>query len=140
VVPVPVDLADESVRLGAVRRAVDELEANGALAAGAAIFALADRMPPALARVFTRGLRAERIANLAGAILSGPIASRFLCGRRLLSVHPFVPLIDGVGLSFATYAYAGTLYVGLNADSDLLPDLDKLRLALEQSFAELMRI
>ncbi|MGH9889262.1 MAG: WS/DGAT domain-containing protein, partial [bacterium] len=106
----------------------------------AALFALADRLPPALARIFTRGLRAERIANLAGAIVAGPIASRFLCGRRVLSVHPFVPLVDGVGLSFATYAYAGSLFVGLAADADLLPDLDKLRLALEQSFAELMRL
>lgn len=140
VIPIPIDLADETLRLAAVRRAVHDLEARGAMAAGAALFAIADRLPPALARAFARGLRAERIANLVGAIVEGPAESRFLCGRRLLSVHPFVPLIDGVGLGFAAYAYAGTLFIGLNADADLVPDLDKLRLALEQSFAELMRI
>jgi diacylglycerol O-acyltransferase len=139
-VPIPVDIGDEALRLCAVRRAVHDLEARGARADGAALFAIADRLPPALAHAVARRLHAERIANLAGAIVEGPAEPRFLCGRRLLSVHPFVPLVDGVGLGFATYTYAGTLFAGLSADSDLVPDLDKLRLSLEQSFAALMRI
>ena len=139
VVPIPLDLADEVLRLGAVVRAVRGCEARGANSLSTALFELADRLPPVVTRALARGLRLERFANVIAADVDGPHEERWLCGRRLLAVHPFIPIIDGIGLSFATYAYAGGLFVGINADADLVPDLDKLRLELEQSFAALSR-
>lgn len=140
VVPVPIEIADEVVRLGAVVRALRVEQARDAGgSASTALLGLADRLPRFFTRALARGLRLERLANVVSATLEGPREARWLCGQRLLAVHPFFPVVDGVGLSFASYSYAGRLFVGLNADADLVTDLDKLRLELESSFASLLR-
>jgi WS/DGAT/MGAT family acyltransferase len=139
VVPVNIGIGDEGVRLDAVVRAARECEARGSYSASTTLLELADRLPPFVSRALARGLRLERFANVIAAGGDGPREARWLCGQRLLAVHPFLPIVDGIGLSFATYAYAGGLFVGINADADLVPDLDKLRLELEQSFAALSR-
>ena len=78
-----------------------------------------------------------RIANLVLTNVPGPLEIRYLCGREVVSIDPLVPIVDGMGLGIAVLSYAGKLHVGLHADAAGVPDLDKLRLALEESFSSL---
>ena len=45
---------------------------------------------------------------------------------RVEELLPIVPVVDGIGLGIAVFSYDGWLQVGLNADADLVPDLEKL--------------
>ena len=70
--------------------------------------------------------------------MPGPKQTRWLCGARALELRPLVPLADGLGLGLAVFSYDGWLHIGLAADADLLPDLEKLEQSLEEAFASLL--
>jgi hypothetical protein len=140
VVSVPIASADERSRFGALVSALRGSDARGgARPASALPLDLVGRLPPIVARMLAGGLRPERLANVFAATIDGPREPRWLCGRSLIALHPFLPVVDGIGLSFATYAYSGKLFVGIQTDADLVPDLDKLRLEFEHSFQALSR-
>jgi hypothetical protein len=86
-----------------------------------------------------RRLGIGRLANVISTNVPGPRETRWLCGQRVEALYPIVPITDGIGLGIAVFSYAGTLYVGINADADLVPDLEKLRSGIETAFAELTR-
>jgi hypothetical protein len=56
----------------------------------------------------------------------GPRAPFFTGGARLLEVWPLAPVYHMLGLNVAAFSYKGTMHVGLVADADLVPDLDRL--------------
>jgi diacylglycerol O-acyltransferase len=58
-------------------------------------------------------------------------------GAEMLAVYPLVPLMPHTGLGVAVFSYNGTLFWGLNAEPDLLPDLPLFRRALEASLESL---
>jgi hypothetical protein len=78
-----------------------------------------------------------RIANVIATNVPGPREARYLCSSRVEAIHPIVPIADGLGLGLAVLSYAGTLYIGLNADPALVPDLEKLGRSIDAAFAEL---
>jgi hypothetical protein len=47
-----------------------------------------------------------------------------------------VPLFENQGLAIALFSYVDRLFVGLNADWDLVPDLDRVADDLRAAFAE----
>ena len=137
--PLAVDVPDDGLRLDVLKRLTSERDSRATRAPLDALLDLVARLPDSLAATFWRGIRFDRLANVLAATAQGPSEARWLCGQRLVAVYPFLPLLDGVGLSVATYTYDGALFVGIQADADRIPDLDKLRLALEESFSALLR-
>lgn len=85
------------------------------------------------------GLRLGRLANLVATNVPGPRETRWLCGRQVEALFPIVPIVDGIGLGIAVFSYDGWLHVGLNADAELIPDLDKLAAGIETAFVRLAR-
>jgi len=63
----------------------------------------------------------------------GPPIPLYLLGCRALSMQPLVPLFPGVGIGVAVLSYDGTLFWGLQADYDLVPDLERFADDLEAS-------
>jgi diacylglycerol O-acyltransferase len=55
----------------------------------------------------------------------------------MLEIYPVVPLLDGLGLGIALFSYDGKLCWGVNADWDLVPDLDRFVTCVEEAFDEL---
>jgi hypothetical protein len=70
----------------------------------------------------------------------GPQVPFYTGGARLLEVWPFVPLYHMLGLNVALVSYDGGVHVGLNADRDLVPDLDRFAKHLEHAAAEYLAI
>jgi len=136
-VPLAVDVEDEVARLSATRAITTRLKSAGAWTGIDALLQLLDDLPPGLVAMVGRGLGSVRIANLIATNVPGPREARFLCSRRVDAIYPIVPIADGLGLGLAVFSYAGTLYVGLNADPLLVPDLEKLGRSIEAAFAEL---
>jgi diacylglycerol O-acyltransferase len=138
-VPLAVDVEDEVARLAATRSITTRLKADVAWTGIDALLKLLDEVPPGLVALLGRGIRNVRIANLIATNVPGPRETRFLCSRRVDAIYPIVPIADGLGLGLAVFSYAGTLYIGLNADPALVPDLEKLGRAIESAFDELRR-
>ncbi len=137
-VPLAVDLSDERSRLSATRAITERLKSNQSWTGIDHLLQMMDELPAGLVSLVGRSIRGTRLANLVATNVPGPREQRYLCGRKVEEIYPIVPIVDGMGLGLAVFSYNGTLYVGLNADSDLIPDLDKLAMAIEESFARLV--
>jgi WS/DGAT/MGAT family acyltransferase len=75
--------------------------------------------------------------NLIVTNVPGPDVPLYLLGARMLAGVPLVPLFERQGLGIAILSYDDGLCVGLNADWDLVPDLEELSEAVDDAFAEL---
>jgi diacylglycerol O-acyltransferase len=137
-VPLAADIAEEPPRLAATRAITQRLRAGGAWTGIDALLELLDGLPPGLVALAGRSLGTHRIANVVATNVRGPAEERWLCGERVEALYPLVPIADGIGLGLAVFSYDGWLQVGLNADAGLVPDLDKLRQGIEESFARLL--
>ena len=60
-----------------------------------------------------------------------------LDGAKLREVYPIVPLAHGQAFGIALSAYQGRVHVGLHADRQAVPDLNRLAAALPKALATL---
>lgn len=137
-VPLAVDPLDEVARLAATCAATGRLKTSGAWTGIDALLELVDALPAPLVAAVGRRLRLGRLANLIATNVPGPKQTRWLCGAKVEELRPLVPIADGMGLGLAVFSYDGWLQVGLNADPELVPDLEKLERGLEEAFAALL--
>jgi WS/DGAT/MGAT family acyltransferase len=137
-VPLAVDPPDEAARLVATRAATGRLKSSGAWTGIDALLELVDGLPAPLVAWAGRRLRLGRLANVIATNVPGPKETRWLCGAKVEELRPLVPISDGMGLGLAVFSYDGWLQVGLAADADLVPDLEKLERSLEEAFAALL--
>ena len=126
----PTNLADPGDRLGAMhesmRAAKDQHDAIPAsLLADVSQFAM-----PVLAnqawRLSARLRLLERVGpfNLIISNVPGPRVPLYLAGAELLAYYPVSAVVDGQGLNITVMSYRDTLFFGLIACRDLVPDLD----------------
>jgi hypothetical protein len=137
-VPLAVDPASELARLAATRATTERLKTSGAWTGIDALLELVDGLPAALVASVGQRLSLGRLANVVATNVPGPKQARWLCGARALELRPLVPIADGLGLGLAVFSYDGWLQIGLSADADLVPDLEKLECSLEEAFATLL--
>jgi WS/DGAT/MGAT family acyltransferase len=137
-VPLAVDPASEVTRLAATRATTERLKSDGAWTGIDALLELVDGLPPALVATVGQRFSLGRLANVIATNVPGPRETRWLCGQRVLELRPLVPLADGLGLGLAVFSYDGALHVGLRADADLVPDVEKLERELEAAYAALV--
>ncbi len=137
-VPLAVDPTDEVPRLAATRAATTRLKSSGAWTGIDALLELVDGLPAPLVALVGRRIRLGRLANVIATNVPGPRETRWLCGTRVEELRPIVPICDGMGLGLAVFSYDGWLHVGLNADGDRVPNLEKLERGIEKAFAALV--
>jgi WS/DGAT/MGAT family acyltransferase len=136
-VPLPTDLEREPPRLSVMSRICAQLRAHEAWSGIEDLLELLERAPSWLLRAGARALPLERVANLVATHVPGPRQPRTLFGAPVADIHPVVPIAHGMGLGVAALSYADRLQVTLHADADQIPDLDKLRLGMEEAFSAL---
>lgn len=139
IVDLPVWEKDAVVRFGRIREATATLAAGeGALRASA----LVEGDTWFGGRLLALGARAQAShtpVNMTIINVPGAQVPLYFEGARLLEVYGQVPLREYHGLDVAVTSYDGRLCFGLNADFDLVRDLDRFVLALRGAFAELVR-
>jgi len=67
----------------------------------------------------------------------GPPVPLYAMGRRLVAIYPYVPLAGGIRVSIGVVSYLDTLYFGVTADFDAMPDLETLTQGVRLGFDEL---
>lgn len=139
VVDLPVWEKDVVVRFERIREATRGLsESAGALPAGALLEG-ETWFGGRLLALGARALSSRTPVNLTITNAPGAQLPLTFKGARLLETYGLAPLREHHGLGIAVMSYDGRLFFGLNGDFDLVPDLDRFALALEGSFAELLR-
>jgi WS/DGAT/MGAT family acyltransferase len=133
----PVGIADPVARLRAVSREMNELKDRGQARASALFMSLVGQLPAPVEALMGRLLGGQSLVNTVCTNVPGPQGQRTLLGRRVLEIHPIVPLFQGMGLEFAILSYGGRLSITAAADPDLVPDARAIEGALATSFREL---
>ncbi|MGZ6793501.1 MAG: WS/DGAT domain-containing protein, partial [Mycobacteriales bacterium] len=140
VAELPVDVADPLERLQAVRVELDRLKASGEAQAGELVTSAAGLVPPLLLSVGLYGgfrLPQRQLATVTTNV-PGPPVPLWALGRRLRSLHPFVPIADRVRTGVAITSYDGALSFGVTVDADSTPDLGVLTGGIETALADLL--
>jgi diacylglycerol O-acyltransferase len=132
-VPLATDRADRWERLETMVAACDSAKAQErAVGYGAMASAVSEAVPPAVAgRAMRLGaqlgaVRRLRPANLVISNVPGPTVPLYFAGMRMEAVYPIGPVVDGVALNITVQSYRNSLFVGLNACSTVVPDVDSL--------------
>ena len=133
----PIDEANPAERLRLVSRTTKGAkQQHGALGANT-IAELAELAPAGVAtlaaRLYTRTRAADRHRPIWNAVVSnvpGPRFPLYYNGAKVEAVYPLGPPHEMCGLNITLFSYLDTIFVGLNADRDLVPDVDTLGAAL----------
>jgi len=136
-VPLATQVENEIDRLAVTRSITAELKQGGSSRGISILLDSLELVPVPLFAWLTRRIRLTGVANLIATNVPGPREQRFLGGLQVESIYPIVPITDGLGLGLAVFSYAGGLHIGLNADAERVPDLDKLRVGIEEAYQRL---
>ena len=143
-VALPVDEADPIQRLRRISTSTaGAKEQHGALGAGT-LQQLAELAPGGVAslaaRVYTRTRAADRhrpIWNLVVSNVPGPRFPLYCAGAKVEGFYPVGPIHEMVGLNVTLFSYQERVFVGINADRGLLPDVDEVREGMREALDEL---
>jgi diacylglycerol O-acyltransferase / wax synthase len=82
----------------------------------------------------------ERVSpyNLIISNVPGPNVPLYLAGAKLLAYYPVSAITDGQGLNITVMSYCGTMFFGLVASRELMPDLDVLAGYLRTELDEML--
>ena len=79
-----------------------------------------------------QALYATRLFNVTITNVPGPQQTLYAFGAPLREIHPLVPLAAEHAVGVAAASYDGSVFFGVVADRDTVPDLDVLLSALER--------
>ena len=139
-VDLPVGEPNPVIRLQQISYAMrTHVEAGHAVAADALI-GVAGFAPPTLHSLGARvgGGLSSRVFNVLVTNVPGPQVPVFVGSARLLASYPVMPLVRGQAVSVGVTSYEGSVYFGLNADGDALPDVGVLADCLADNLSALV--
>jgi len=136
---VPLALAPEQEleRLRATCETMEGLKERRAFVGLGLLLGAIELLPAPLVALAGSRARLDAFAHLVASNVPGPREQLSIAGHPVRAIHAIAPITDGMGLSVAIFSYRGWLHLTLYADADLVPDLDKLRAAIEEAFAAL---
>jgi WS/DGAT/MGAT family acyltransferase len=140
-VEIPLDLADHVERYNFINKKTGSLK-GAKVAEGLNVFsALLGTVPASLQAVIGSIATTQvPVFNIVSTNVPGPQIPLYVLGRRMVAYYPFVPVGFAVGVSCAIVSYDQKLYFGITSDEQAMPDLQKLKEFLDQSFAELRSV
>lgn len=145
VVELPIGAMPPVTRLARIVAETGELKRSGQAVAARNLTAITSWAPATLHALGSRLASEPRFGlqsrvNMVVTNVPGPQVPFYTGSARLLEVWPFVPVYHTLGLNVALVSYAGTVHIGLNADRDLVPDLDRFGMQLEGAADEFQAI
>jgi diacylglycerol O-acyltransferase / wax synthase len=75
--------------------------------------------------------------NMVSTNVPGPQVPLYATGKRMIAYYPYVPVGYAVGVGCAIMSYDQKLYFGLTSDVQAMPDVERLKRFLDESFLEL---
>jgi hypothetical protein len=77
--------------------------------------------------------------NMVSTNVPGPQVPLYAMGKRMIAYYPYVPVGYAVGVGCAIMSYDQKLYFGLTSDVQAMPDVERLKQFLDESFIELRK-
>lgn len=142
-VNLPVGEADPLRRLALIRRQMDDLKRSRQEYSGKGITRLTDAaVAPALMALGSAApvRLGQPLVQTVTTNVPGPEFPLYLLGRKVVELHPYVPLAGGIRLATAIFSYQGALNFGVTADFDGFPDLTMLTDGITAGFEELLKL
>ncbi|MTD46750.1 wax ester/triacylglycerol synthase family O-acyltransferase [Conexibacter sp. W3-3-2] len=140
-VDLPGDVPDPAERIAQVHDTMTRIKDSAAVRAGALMVHAGGLAPPLLSSQLARAMSGVRAFNLVVSNVPGPQMPFYLHGRRLLAVHPSVPLNPSTqGLNVGVLSYDGGVCFGLTAHAGLEPGLPVAAAALREAVDELLAL
>jgi CBS domain-containing protein len=133
----PIGIVDPVERLHAVATEMRTLKEKGQAQASGMLMSFLGSMPAPLGALLGRLLPERAIINTVCTNVPGPRRACLIAGRRIVEIHPMVPLFQNMGIEFAILSYAGTLSITAAVDPTLVPDADTIPDHLAASADEL---
>lgn len=139
-----VDLAvsepDPLLRYRRICAAASSQKSGEALPGSDATAGLAGLAPPLVQSVIARLSFTPGPFNITLTNVPAAPTTLYALGAPLRRAIPLVPIFSGHALGVAVVSYDGTVFFGLNADRDAVPDLDLVRAGIEETIHDLARV
>lgn len=136
----PVAEEDPVDRLCRIHVDMQRHKASSQQEIGPVLFLLGGLLPPSLlAAVGPPVLEHQPFVNLAVTDLPGTRDPMYLLGSRLLELFPFVGVTGNISLIVGALSYGDSLGIGITVDADVIPDVDRLVVGIEQAADSLVR-
>jgi diacylglycerol O-acyltransferase len=133
----PIGIADPVERLRALAAEMRSLKEKGQAQASGLVMSLLGSMPAPVGALLGRLLPERAFINTVCTNVPGPRNVCHLAGRRIVEIHPMIPLFQNMGVEFAILSYAGQLSIAAAVDPTLVPDADTIPEHLAASADEL---
>jgi diacylglycerol O-acyltransferase len=147
VVPIPTDVDDPIVRLSTARAAMlTALRDLGTTAPDALVDTIRMVPPVLLAQITQLLTRLNAWAPLLPAMnvnisnVPGPRHPLYLAGAKVESLVPLAGITDGLGLNITVMSYCDRIHVGVVADRDQVPDVQRMADWTADELAVLVKI
>jgi diacylglycerol O-acyltransferase / wax synthase len=139
-VEIPLDLGEPLERFRYVNRKTAALK-GARVAEGLNLFSALMGILPAPVQALVGALANTPLPafNLVSTNVPGPQVPLYATGRRMTAYYPYVPVGYAVGCGCAILSYDQKLYFGLTSDLQAMPDVERLKEFLDESFAELRK-
>lgn len=139
-VEIPLDLKNSVERFRYVNQKTMAMK-GGRVAEGLNLFSALMGILPAPMQALVGALSTANIPvpamNMISTNVPGPQVPLYAMGHRMTAYYPYVPVGYAVGCGCAIMSYDQHLYFGLTADMKAMPDVERLRDQLYESFYEL---
>lgn len=143
-IALPLDSRGPIRTLQAVTARTETLKHCGVLALVGLAAKWLSTLPPPLQAFFWRNIPEVifpiPLLNMICTNVVGSPTPLYAVGRRMLASYPQVPTGWDLGVGCAAHSYDGKLFLGLIADTDAAPDVERLRDFMVQAFHELCRV
>jgi len=133
----PVHLADPGERLRAIQRELRTRRERGQAQAMSTLVSMLSVLPSAFDALLARFTPDTLLYSTVCTNIPGPRGRRTMLGRRVLDMHPYVPLAFRMGVEFAILSQGDRLSISATVDPALVPDADRIAESLRASFADL---
>jgi diacylglycerol O-acyltransferase len=138
-VDLPVGRMGAKKRLALIHERTKDLKESNYAVGAEFLMNIGSWAPPTIHAMAARLAARTRVINLVVSNVPGPQIPMYIAGAKLLAQYPVMPIAENMGLSVATTSLAGTMAFGLTADWDILPDIEYLAVAMEESLGELRK-
>jgi len=133
----PVGIVDPVARLGAVREEMERLKAQEQANAFESLVSLSANLPATYHALAGSGGVPRGLLNLICTNVPGPMIPLYSVGRRMLAHYPLVPLAGDLGIGVGITSFDQSLYVGIMADPNVVPDVERIAGFFDDEFAAL---
>ncbi len=137
-VDLPISDPDPKSRYDKVAAATANLKSTDQALGAASLVQMSSGAPSTLISLGVRLASERRPFAATVTNVPGPQIPLYMLDAKLLHQYPLVPLWQNQAYGLALFSYNGELTWGINADWDLLSDIDEFVACIEASFAELL--